>query len=219
MRDALNIAPHAPRHTVAGWLTLSIGLLAAGVGAWLLAMGMLSLQRAHEMQERVALGLRAQAQSQRAARQRQTEPAVLAQLKAQQRVQQVLRTSWAGLFDALESAAYVVRGGVSILSLMPSKSQGESTQVNLTALAANAPIMLEYLRALRHDHHLQRVELASQQPDDNAGPGVIRFRLSVEWNAQEIPESVMARSDAPLRAMDPPPGKLAPVSASVKATP
>lgn len=183
---SFDIAPKAPRYTAAAWKTLGAGMLFLLVCSWPLLRTIQELKRLQSAQDQTQAQQRLRAKAQRAELARMNEPAALEKIKAQQRIQQMVRMSWFGLFDALEAATQEVRGGVSLLSLTPTQAQAEQTQVRLTALAANAPLMLEYLRALRKDPRIIAAELTSQQTDDNAGPGVIRMQLTVLWNPQAI---------------------------------
>lgn len=185
-RAPFDIAPKAPRYTAAAWRILAAGLLVLLACAWPLARSLQELQRAQGERSRAQSELQAQASAQRAVRARLDDPVVLEKVKIQQRLQQMVRMSWFGLFDALETAAHEVRGGVSILSLIPSNAQAEATQIRITAVAVNAPLMLEYLRVLRRDPRIVAVELSSQQADDNAAPGAIRMQLNISWNPQAL---------------------------------
>lgn len=192
-----DIAPRAPRYTATAWRTLVAGVLVLLVCAWPLARSLQKLQRAQEALTQVRAERQVQANTQRTAQARLGDPMMVEKIKAQQRLQQMVRMSWFGLFDALEAAAQEVRGGVSILSLVPSQTQADATQVRLTAVAANVPLMLEYIRVLRKDPRILAAELSSQQADDNVGPGVIRMQLNVLWN----PQAVMQQPPAPMKEL------------------
>lgn len=179
-----DIAPGAQRYTTTAWRIFGFGLLSLVTCAGLLVYTLQELQSARAAQTSVRAERQVLADAQRAAQARQNDPLVLEKVKAQQRLQQMIRMSWFGLFDALETAARNVRGGVSLLSLVPSPTQAESIQVRLTAVAANTPVMLEYLRLLRKDARILSAELNSQQPDENVGPGVVHMQLTVLWNPQ-----------------------------------
>lgn len=181
-----DIAPQAPRYTAAAWRILGAGVFVLLACVWPLASSLQELQRAQDVHSLVRAEYQAQVNAQRAAQARLSEPMMVETIKAQHRLQQMVRMTWFGLFDALEAAALEVYGGVSILSLVPSQGEAEATQVSLTAVAANAPIMLEYIRVLRKDSRILAVELNSQQADDNVGPGVIRLQLNVLWNPQAV---------------------------------
>jgi hypothetical protein len=181
-----DIAPGARRYTRTAWRVFAAGLLFLLACVWLLLHAKQELRNAQAAQTDVQAERQAFAAAQRLEQTRLNDPAVMAKTKAQQSLQQMIRMSWFGLFDALETAARDVRGGVSLLSLVPSQAQTEATQVRLTAVAASAPVMLEYLRILRKDPRILSAELNSQQPDENVGPGVIRMQLTVLWNPQAL---------------------------------
>lgn len=190
--DPFDIAPQARRPTQASWVVLAGGLLFAGLCAWPLTKSLQAMKQIETAQRSASAELKNQAEGQRAARLRQNDPAVLERVRAQQKLQQILRMSWSGLLDALEIAAYQVDGGVSILALVPSKTQGNAAQVGITALAANPAIMLKYIGSLQQERHVRQVELTAQQPEDKVGPQVIRFQLAVLWE----PGATVAPSDA-----------------------
>lgn len=182
VRDPFNIAPHAPRHTRASWMVLAAGLLFAGGCIWPLAQGIQAMKQATDVHTAANAAVRSQADVQRTALLRQNDPAALARAKAQQKIQTMLRMSWSGLFGALETAAQAVRGGVSILALVPSNAQANVAQVSVTALAANPHVMLKYVDALQKNSYIRNVEVTMQQPDEKTGPDVIRFQMTVLWD-------------------------------------
>lgn len=177
-----DIAPRAQRYTRAAWGVLGAGLLFMLACASLLMHARQDLRNTQAAQTDAQAERQAYAATQRLVQARLSDPVVMEKTKAQQQLQQMIRMSWFGPLDALETAARDVRGGVSLLSLVPSQAQAEATQVRLTAVAASAPVMLEYLRILRKDPRILSAELNSQQPDENVGPGVIRMQLTVLWN-------------------------------------
>lgn len=181
-----DIAPRAQRYTRVAWGVLGAGLLFMLACASLLMHARQDLRNAQAAQTDAQAERRAFAATQRLAQARLNDPIVLEKTKAQQQLQQMIRMSWFGLLDALETAARDVRGGVSLLSLVPSQAHVEATQVRLTAVAASAPVMIEYLRILRKDPRILSAELNSQQPDENVGPDVIRMQLTVLWNPQAV---------------------------------
>lgn len=181
-----DIAPKAQRYTRTAWRVFGAGLIFLLVCAGWLVYTLQDLRSAQAAQTDTQAERQALAHAQRLAQARLNDPVVLEKVKAQQALQQMIRMSWFGLFDALEAAAREVRGGVSLLSLVPSQAQVEATQVRLTAVAASAPVMLEYLRVLRKDPRILSAELNSQQPDENVGPGVVRMQLTVLWNPQAV---------------------------------
>jgi hypothetical protein len=182
VRDPFDIAPDAPRQTRASWLTLAGGLLFAVLCAWPLARSMQAMDQAESAIEGARAASNAQADDQRAARLRQNDPRLLEQVKAQQKLQQILRMSWSGLFDALESAAQSVHRGAVILSLVPVRTQADAAQVGLTGLAVSPQIMIDYIGALQKNPNVRQVELTMQQPAVKAGVKVVRFQVSVLWD-------------------------------------
>lgn len=196
MRDPFDIAPQARRPTQASWLALAAGLLFAGLCAWPLTKSLQDMKQIEAAQRSASAELKKQAEGRRAARLRQNDPAVLERVRAQQKLLQTLRMSWGGLLDALEIAAYQVDGGVSILALVPSKTQDDAAQVGITALAANPAIMLKYIGLLQKERHVRQIELTTQQPEDKVGLEVIRFQLAVVWD----PRATARPSEASDRA-------------------
>lgn len=184
-RSALDIAPKARRYTPGAWRFLAVCAFFFALCAVPLVINWQRLQQAMRDRDAVQAELLAQSAASRSAAARQADPAMVQRVKAQERLQQMMRMSWFGLFDALETAAHEVRGGVSLLSLTPAATQGDATQVRLTALAASAPLMLQYVRVLRRDPRIVAVEMTSHQPDDQAGPGVLRMQLLVVWDAHK----------------------------------
>lgn len=180
-RDPLDLAPHAPRYRPAAWGVLVLGLLVAAAGAWPLFNSMQAWQQARDAQRGAQVSQRAQAEARRKALLRPSDAVALERARAQLKLQQSMQRSWAGLLDALEAAAHQVRGGVSIAALVPAASQAGGSQVNLTALAANARVMLKYIEVLQHDPRVSVAELTQQQPDERTGPEVIRFQMHLVW--------------------------------------
>lgn len=191
--DPFDIAPHAPHHTRASWYALLAGLLFATLCAWPLARGMQAMNQAEAASRGARAALHALADEQRGASLRQNDPRFLDQVRAQQKLQQILRMSWSGLFDALESAVQSVRGGAVIVSLVPVKTQADAAQVGITALAISPQVMIDYIGALQRNPHVRQVELTMQQPAVKAGAQGLRFQVSVLWD----PRSNMAFGQAP----------------------
>ncbi len=193
-RDPFDIAPQAQRPTAASWVVLIAGALFAGVCLWILIHSVQTLKRTRELRGATNALMRTQVENQRVAQLRSNHPALLEQVRGQQKLRQFLSMSWGGLFEVLEITAQTVRGGVSILALTPSRTQTDLSQVNITALAVNAPIMLAYIGGLQQDPRVRQVEILSQQPDDKIGPQVLRFQLSVVWDPRAtMPLPVLER--------------------------
>jgi hypothetical protein len=183
-RSPLDIAPGAKRYTASAWRIFGAGLVALLLGLLAMAQSVLEAHRLHE-EERQRQSHREAEHEIRTAAMAQRKDADLAssslQIKAHQLLQHRSHMSWFGLFDALETAAHEVRGGVSLLSLTPSAGSSDSAQVRLSAVAVNAQVMLKYLKALRKDPRILSVELHSQQLDDQIAAGALRMQLSVRW--------------------------------------
>lgn len=182
VRDPFDIAPNASRYTRASWLTLVLGLAFMLFCGVLLERGFQAMKQAEEATRKQHELVHAQAESKAAARRTQADPAALERARAQQKLQHILRMSWSGLFDALESAGRKVDGGAVILALAPARTQADAAEVGLTALAISTHVMLEYIRALEGNPHVREVQLVMQQPARNAGTQVVRFQLSVLWD-------------------------------------
>lgn len=194
-RDSFDIAPQARRPTRASWVALAAGLLFASLCTWPLVMSVQALRQTAAAQNRASAATRTMEEGQRAAM-RQNGPAAAERSRAQKKLQQTLRMSWSGLLEALETATHQVQGGVSILTLVPTKVQDEAAQVSITAMAANPAIMLKYIGSLQKDIRVRQVEISTQQPDDKVGPEVIRFQLSVLWDPTAQISPAMAADQA-----------------------
>ena len=177
-----DVAPLAPRHSRAAWWVLVAGVLFALGCIWPLSLSWQSLHLAQVEQAQADASVRQQNESRRGALSQQNEPAVRERAKAQLQLERTMRMSWAGLFEALELAALKARGGVSVLSLVPTKTQDAAAWVKLVGVAASTPSMLAYLDALNTSPSVEQVELTSQQPEDKEGAEAIRFQLSILWN-------------------------------------
>ncbi len=181
IQDPFDIAPNARRHTRASWLTLAFGLVFAAMTANLLHRSWQTVRSAEETARKGLELVQAHARSAAAARLKQVDPLALEKLRAQQKLQDMLRTSWSGLFDALESAGKLVDGRVTVVALAPVRSQSDAAEVSVTALAVSNEVMLDYIRALDSDTHVREVQLSTQQPTTSAGVAVIGFQLSILW--------------------------------------
>ncbi len=179
---AFDIAPLAPRHTTAAWVCLAGGLLFAGACMVPLGVSWKALHSAREAAGQARVALQRKSAVERAMAAEMASPAAMQRAKAWAQQMGLARISWSGLFEALEIAASEVKGGVSILSLTPTKLQPAEAELAITALAADASIMLTYIETLRKIHPAQRVNLTIQQPEEKVGPNVVRFQLSVAWD-------------------------------------
>jgi len=154
-------------------MLLCLYLLGRGVQAWNQAEATSRTQRQL---------LRVQAEKEAASRRMNSDPAALERIRAEQKLQQMLRMSWAGLFDALEASGKEVGGRATVLSLAPLKTQADAAEVGITALAVSNQVMVDYIRALEKDPHIREVQLSMHQPSLSAGVEVVRFQLSVLWD-------------------------------------
>jgi hypothetical protein len=180
--DPLNVAQRRRRHPPLSWLLLGGSVLLGLASLWPLQQSLASLGAAQAQQREFNRASKRQADELRRKKFDGSNAAAQERDNAQRQIQEFVHLSWDGIFDALEVAAHAVRSGVSIVALTPSKVQPNSVQLSITALASNTPIMLAYLSALKSDPRVQQVELASQQPDDKNGPGVVRFQFNVVCN-------------------------------------
>jgi hypothetical protein len=189
--NAFNVAPGAQRHLPIAWVMLAIGVVALGASLYPLTHELNLLSGAKAAQTNMVKTLRREAVEQRKQMAEQTNTAALEREKIRSQIQESVQMSWDGIFDALEMAADTVHAGVSIISLAPTRVNGTSTHLNIAALAANAPIMLAYIEALKKDPRVLQVELSTQQPDEKVGPAVLRFRVSVVLNPKiSVPHAV-----------------------------
>jgi hypothetical protein len=210
-----NVAPGAARHTPLAWVVLAGSVVLLGASLYPLSHQLGLLNTAKSTQTALAKSLQREAAEQRKRLGELNNAEAQEREKIRARIQEFTHMSWDGIFDALEMAADSVHAGVSIISLAPAKVNGSATQLNITALAANLPIMLAYVDALQKDPRVLQVEISTQQPDEKAGPSVIRFRVSVVLNPKVIlphpaqrAASDVAQTDA--GAIAPQPGPLAP---------
>ena len=177
-----NVAPGAARHLPLAWAMLAAGVVALGASLYPLTHELRLLSEAKATQAALAKSLQREAAEQRKRSGEQNNAAAQEREKIKAQIQEFVHMSWDGIFDALEVAADAVHAGVGIIALAPVKVNGTATQLNITALAANVPIMLAYIDVLKKDPRVSQVELSTQQPDEKVGPAVIRFRISVVLN-------------------------------------
>lgn len=197
--DPFNIAPHAPRLTRAGWLCLVLGSTFLLLCSGLLVRGWRDMPRLHDADPARANALP------------KPDAAALEKAQAQQKLQDRLRMSWTGLFDACESAAGKVDGGASIVSLNPGKIQGDAVEVGVTVVALSGQVMLDYIRALQTHPQVREVRLATQQPGTQVVAPALRFQLTVLWAPRAA--SALGSAQAFLSALPPLSSHLEDVSA------
>jgi hypothetical protein len=179
--DPFDVAPGSQRHTRAGWLALAGGLLFAAICAVPLVTGLQSLFQADQARIDARNTLRKTADAEAAARLAQSNPVAVERIRAQQALQNQLRTSWTSLFDALEVASGDVKGGATALSLAPIATRADAAEIAITAMATSVPVMLTYVRSLQASEHIREVRLATQQPAVSGGVATVRFQLSLLW--------------------------------------
>lgn len=192
----LNLARSGRKHPPLAWVLLGSSALLCVLNLYPLHRSLQALDEVGAQQREFNKANKRQADTLRKEKLQNSSLPALERDKAQRQLQDFVHMSWDGIFDALEVAADTVRSGVSIVALVPSKVQPSSIELNITALASNTPIMLAYLRALKSDPRVLQVELATQQPDDKSGPGVVRFQFNVVCNPK-ISVSHTARAPLP----------------------
>ena len=201
-RDPFDLAPRAGRHPPAAWLALAAGLAFAAICAVPLATALDARTRAEREGIDRALASRRRNDAEAAARLAQTDPVALERVKAQRVLQNQLRLSWTGLFDALEAASGAANGGATVLSLAPAASRDDAAEIAITAMATSVPVMLTYVRALQAGEQIREVRLSAQQPASSAGAATVRFQLSLLWVPVDRPADAAnaAAASAPVRA-------------------
>lgn len=211
--NKFNVAPGAKKHLPIAWVMLAVSALAFAVCLYPLTQELKHLSAAKTAQTVLTKTLHRDAAEQRKQMAELNNAAAIDREKISAQIQESVHMSWDGIFDALESAANTVHAGVSILSLAPTRVSGTATQLNISALAANTPIMLAYIEALKKDPRVSQVELSTQQPDEKVGATVLRFRLHVVLNPKiSVPPPVREAASGPALAVSAPASS--PVSAS-----
>ena len=171
-RMRLEFAPAARRMAGSGvaWLALSMALLIAVGAQWTLAW-FDNARQARAIAEAQGRPTASPAVAPRAAR---ADPAELARVQLVRQTSQSLATPWADLLAALEAAPATV----ALLSIEPSAAK---RSVALTAEAADAKGMIDYLRALQADSRLSEVVLVSHQLLVQAPGAPLRFQVQARW--------------------------------------
>ena len=211
--NQFDVAPGAKKHLPIAWVMLAVSALAFIACLYPLAQELNRLSVAKSTQAALTKTMRRDAAEQRKQLAEQNNAAAIDREKIRAQIQESVHMSWDGIFDTLEVAANTVHAGVSILSLAPTRVSGTATQLNISALAANTPIMLAYIEALKKDPRVSLVELSTQQPDEKVGPAVLRFRLHVVLNPKiSVPLAVRDAASAPAGAASTTASSPAPVS-------
>jgi hypothetical protein len=180
--ERFNMAHTTRRHAPLAWVLLGLSVLLCVFSLYPLRQSLQALDDVSAQQREFNKISKHQADTLRKENLQNSSLPTLERDKAQRQLQDFVHMSWDGIFDALEVAVDAVRSGVSIVALVPAKVQPSNVELNITALASNTPIMLTYLKALKADLRILQVELATQQPDEKTGPGVIRFQFNVVFN-------------------------------------
>lgn len=179
--DPFDLAPGAGRHPPAAWLALGAGLVFAAICAVPLVTTLDARTRAEQEGIDRVRASRLRTDAEAAARLAQADPVALERAKAQRVLQNQLRLSWTGLFDALEAASGAANGGATVLSLAPVASRADAAEIAITAMATSAPVMLTYVRALQAGEQIREVRLSAHQPTTSGGAATVRFQLSLLW--------------------------------------
>ncbi len=192
--QALNIAPASRRPPPVAWLALALSLCCVVTCGYFLIMGLRALDEARAHNASLEKSRTTQANDLRKLKMVQSSPEAREHDKALQQVLRYAQMSWDGILDALEVAADAVHGGVSLVALVPANVTPSSVQLSMTALAANAPVMLAYLEALQQDPRVLQVDITTQQPEPKLSPSAIRFMVTTTLN----PQVVVPHTDRPI---------------------
>jgi len=173
-RLTLEFAPGARSLRPARVALLLASLLIGALAAWLLAQTLTGNARQAAELARLTAGRQAPvAVSARATR---PDPAELARAQWVRQTSQSLKTPWGELLAALEAAP----SNVALLAVEPSPAR---RSIALTAEAASAKDMLDYLRALQGDTRLSGVLLVSHQVQLQGQGTPLRFQVQANWGA------------------------------------
>ena len=167
----LDLSPTRPRVSLASWLLLAAGALAAALTA-------LQFQSANAERSREQRELRSLETSLSEPGATGTTPATVQDargVRATAAAQRELQVPWATLFGGLESVA---ARNVALLSIEPSAQRQE---VRITAEAKNSGAMFDFLDALRGQPSLREVVLVSHQIQAQAPGAPLRFQARAQW--------------------------------------
>ncbi|MEO8024118.1 hypothetical protein [Polaromonas sp.] len=194
-------APDAARYHPLNWTLLAVGISIALAGAYRVREAKEGLDGVLAQQTRLLRQQKTYSeQAQLAAR----DPLTMERFKAQRQLESLLQTPWSLLLDALEVAADVVEGRVTLLSVSPSSSQAAppNRRVELTLAASSYASMLAYMEAMKEVAGFSDVRISSHQMDERIGPTAVRFRVTAGWN--QLKEGVFLARDpaAPAAGVD-----------------
>ncbi len=179
-RDPFNVAPGAPRHTLASRLVLIAGTSFLALCAWQFAASLQTWDEASSIRDARLDGLHAARR--RAARAADSSPVDLERRKITQGLLDGRQMSWPALFEALESASGQVRDGTSLLTLNPVRQDANTHEFSVVGIASSPSVMAEYLNALGAQPGVRQVHLTTQQPAQGAGADAVRFQFTLAWN-------------------------------------
>lgn len=189
--NQLNMARGARRHPPAVWLLLLSAVSIMGLCLYVLAVEYQLLDRARAHHAQLARTVQRDIAALKRQEAERGKAESVEKEKLKQQIREVTRMSWDGVFDTLEVAADAVRGGATILALTPSKVEPNTVQFSVTALAANIPMMLAYIEAIKKDPRVVEAELLAQQPEPKAGANVVRFQANFVLDPRVVPKKVV----------------------------
>lgn len=172
MRLQLEFAPNARRSSPMGGLLLLVALLLLAVLA--IQVGHRLYTNAQQRQAMSHLERREWPAALKPQASVRSDPKEAARLQWVRQMSRHLTTPWADLFAALESAP----SSVALLVVEPSAA---TRSVSLTAEAANATEMLNYLDALQSDARFANVVLVSHAVQVQTPGSPLRFQLRARW--------------------------------------
>ena len=167
--SALNLAPD---RSVSAWRIGALVVVALAV----FACGLLRYLQSHAQ---LALVEAAEPGHAMAAVRTRVAPGGLS-VQEQNRVQTLMQSSWDGVLNTLETAAFRAKGGVSIVSLVPKNVGPTGVHFEITAAALGVQPLLAYLSTLRDDPRVIGLTLQGQKAGDRNGPGSVTFVFFLE---------------------------------------
>ncbi|WP_041675119.1 hypothetical protein [Ramlibacter tataouinensis] len=171
---------------MAAWLIFAAGTALLLGSLWVLGTNAQEAHRAELLVLSARAARDAESEEQRNAQTRASDPQTRQRVKEEERLRQMTGLRWFEVLDVLENAAHQTRSGVTLLSLAPEASERGEVQLRLEALAASAPLMLRYVRALQSDPRVSHAELTMHEPDESLGRNVLRFQIELRSNAPSI---------------------------------
>lgn len=168
----LEFAPNARTRSPAAWLFLIAALLLLAVLA--VQVGHRLYSNAQQRQATSELDLRERPEPPKTQASVRGDPKEASRLQWARQTSRHLMAPWADLFAALESAP----SSVALLVVEPS---ADTRSVSLTAEAANATEMLNYLQALQSDARFANVVLLSHAVEVQTPGSPLRFQLRASW--------------------------------------